>query len=140
MVLTVTITSCSKEFPNIPFNSKDLAISDCKTKGEITREFDSEYITLTVIDDYFLVYNHFNTIFNCDPGQITLYIDNSNNTITIEENELIKGMHCLCPYDIKCVLGPLHYGKYSCLFKKAGITFKEFSLDFNKSTNIRIDL
>ena len=140
MALTGTITSCGKEFPNVSFNSKDLVISDCKTKGEITKGFDSEYITLKTIDEYSLLFNHINSIFNCDPGQITLSINKSDNTITIEENELIKGMHCLCPYDIKCAIGPLHYGQYSILFKKAGITFKEYSLDFNKSTNIRIDL
>ena len=140
MALAVTITSCSKEFPNDPFQSRDLLISDCKTKGGISKGYDAEYITLITHEDYFILINHVNSLFNCDPGQITLTVDKEDNTITLDENELMKGMHCLCPYDLTCTVGPLHYGQYNMIFKKAGVTLKEYSLDFNKSTNIRIDM
>lgn len=140
MVLTVTIISCSKEFPNDPFQSKDLLISSCKTKGGPAKGYDPEYITLKTHDDYYILFNHINSLFNCDPGQITLTVDKEDNTITIDENELMKGVHCICPYDLSCTIGPLPYGHYSMIFKKSGMTFKEYPMDFTKSTNIRIDI
>ena len=140
MVMAVTISSCTKEFQNDPFAIKNYSVSDCKLQGGATKGFDPEYINLRTIDDYYILLDHINSVFNCDPGEITLSIDNSDDTLTIDENESKNGMHCLCPYDIKCTIGPLHYGKYPVVFQKAGVTFKEYSLDFNKSTNIRIDI
>ena len=138
LVLTMVITSCKKEFPDDPLAIKDLSVSDCKGKVDLVKSLDQEYITIKTIDDYYLLFNHINSIFNCDPGQITVSIEISSNTITIKEDESKAGLRCICPYDITFKLGPLQYGTYTVVFQKGGQTFKEYSLDYDKSTNIKI--
>ena len=138
--LAITVTSCKKEFPNDSLAIKYLSVSDCKTKGDLIKGFDPEYITLKTVDDFYLQFNHFNSIFNCDPGQITVSIEISSTSITLNENEAKAGANCICPYDIVFSLGPLEYGSYSIIFQKGGLTFQEYSLDYNSRTNEKIDL
>jgi len=140
LLLTVSITSCNKEFPNEPLSIKDISVSDCKTKGGSSKGIDPDYITLKTVDDYYLLINHINAMFNCQPGQITIAISFSSNEITMDENESSSLADCICPYDIEFKLGPLQYDTYTLKFKRAGFTFKEYTLDFKKSTDIKIDL
>ena len=140
LLLIVGLTSCKKEFPNDPLSIKDLSVSDCKTKGGSSNGIDPEYITLKTVDDYYLLVNHINAMFNCEPGQITVTIKISSNEISMDENESSSLADCICPYDIDFKLGPLQYDTYILKFKKGGLTFKEYTLDFKKSTDIKIDL
>jgi len=140
LLLIVALTSCKKEFPNDPLSIKDLSVSDCKTKGGSSKGIDPEYITLKTVDDYYLLVNHINAMFNCEPGQITVTIEISSNEISMEEDESSSLADCICPYDIDYKLGPLQYGTYILKFKRGGLTFKEYTLDFKKSTDIKIDL
>lgn len=140
LLLIVALTSCKKEFPNDPLSIKDLSVSDCKTKGGSSKGIDPEYITLKTVDDYYLLVNHINAMFNCEPGQITVTIEISSNEISMEEDESSSLADCICPYDIDFKLGPLQYGTYILKFKRGGLTFKEYTLDFKKSTDIKIDL
>ena len=140
LLLIVSITSCNKEFPNDPLSIKDLSVSDCKTKGGYSKGIDPEYITLKTVDDYYLLINHINAMFNCEPGQITVTINVSSNEISMDENESSSLANCICPYDIDFKVGPLQYGTYNLKFKRAGFTFKEYTLDFKRSTDIKIDL
>jgi hypothetical protein len=140
LILTFAVTSCKKEFPDDPFALKDLSVSDCKTKADNAKGLEQEYITLKTIDDYYLLFNHFNSIFNCEPGEITVSVEITSNEISITEKESTAMANCVCPYDLEFKLGPLQYGSYKIIFKKAGLIFKEYNLDFKKSTDIKIDL
>jgi len=140
LIIIAGMTSCKKEFPDDPLAINDIIISDCKTLGESSNEIDSGYITLKTIDDYFLLVNHINAMFNCEPGQISVTIYVSLNEISMDENESSSLANCICPYDIDFKLGPLQYGNYILKFKRGGLIFKEYSLDFKKSTDIRISL
>jgi hypothetical protein len=140
LLLTIALTSCKKTFPDDPLAISGLSVSDCKTKGEPSKGFDSEYITLKTVDDFYLQFNHVNSIFNCLPGQITISLSISADKITINEEESESSANCICPYDVEFKLGPLKAGVYLINFQKSGSTFKEYSLDFKKSTNIRIDI
>ena len=140
LLLIVSITSCNKEFPNDPLSIKDLSVSNCKTKGGSSKGIDPEYITLKTVDDYYLLINHINAMFNCEPGQITVTINVSSDEISMDENESSSLANCICPYDIDFKLGPLQYGTYILKFKRAGFTFNEYTLDFKRSTDIKIDL
>jgi len=139
-LLFLSFTSCNKEFPKDPLSIKDLSVSDCKTKGVSFGGIDPEYITLKTVDDYYLLVNHINAMFNCQPGQITVAVSFSSNEITMDENESSSLADCICPYDIDFKIGPLQYGTYILKFKRAGFLFKEYTLHFKKSTDIKIDL
>jgi len=140
VVLAIALDSCKKEFPNDPLAIKDLLVSECKTNGDIVKGTDQEYITVKTVDDFYLLFNHINSIFNCDPGQITVSIEILSNTITLNEDETQSGVRCYCPYDIEFKLGPLQYDTYSIILQKGGLTYKEYTLDFNKSTDIKINI
>lgn len=141
--LIVSSISCKKESTNDPMSIYDLSVDGCKpmeddAKGD--NPFPAEYITLKTIDNYYLLFNHINTIFNCQPGQITVTLSISNDTITLNEEESEYSADCVCPFDITFKLGPLEEGIYTIMFQKFEGTFKKYSLDFNKSSDIRIDL
>lgn len=143
LILTIALISCKKEFPKDALAIKNLSVDGCKSieddaKGD--NPFPSEYITLETVDDFYIHFNHINGIFNCDPGQINVSIDISSTIITINENETKAGADCMCPYDVVFSLGPLEYRTYTIILQKNGGDFKEFSLDYNRSTNIRIDI
>jgi hypothetical protein len=132
--LVIGIISCKKEFPNGPLLVKDLSVGDCKSKGSISNIFDPEYITLKTTDDYYILFEHINSIFNCDPGEITVSTNMSGDTMIINENETKAGADCICSYDITFKIGPLQHGTYPLKFNKGGLIFKEFVLDFTSST------
>jgi hypothetical protein len=140
LILIFAFTSCKKEFPNDPLSLTNFSISDCKTKGASVKGTGNEYITLQTVNDYYLLFSHINSVFNCQPGQITISLEISADTITINEDETDASANCICPYDLKFRLGPLKYANYTVVFQKFGITFKEYSLEFKKSTNVKIDL
>ena len=133
-------TSCKKEFPDDPFALTDLLVNGCKTKGDNAKGAEQEYITLKTVDNYYLLFKHINSIFNCVPGQIYVTADISSNKITITEIETDPIANCVCPYDLEFKIGPIQYGTYSLIFTKAGLIFKEYSLDFKNSTDIQVDL
>jgi len=139
LISIFAFTSCKKEFPDDPFASTDLSVSDCKTKGDNTKGADQEFITIKTIDDYYLLLNHFNSVFNCEPGEITVSVEITSNEITITEKESSSLANCVCPYDLEFKIGPLQYGDYHLVFKKAGLIFKEYNLNFKKSTDIQIN-
>jgi len=136
----VSSISCNKDVPNDPIAVKDLSVSDCKSKSGNAKGIGKEYITIKTVGDFYLIINHFNSMFNCHPGEITVAIDITSNIISMDENESSSLANCICPYDINFRLGPLMYGTYILNFKKGGLTFKEYTLNFRKSTDIRIDL
>lgn len=140
VLLTISILSCKKELPNDPLAIKDLSVSGCKSKNTAKNIFGAEYITLKTIDDFYIQLDHINSIFNCEPGQITVTINVSSDVISMDENESSSAADCICPNDLSFKLGPLQYGTYFLNFQKGGLTFKEYTLDFNKSTDIKIDL
>jgi len=139
LISVFAFSSCKKEFPDDPFALTDLSVSGCNTKGDNTKGSEQEYITLKTLDDYYLLFNHINSIFNCEPGEITVSAEIISNEITITENESTAMANCVCPYDLEFKLGPLQYGDYHFIFTKAGLTFKEYNLDFKKSTDTQID-
>lgn len=140
VVFTVAITSCKKEFPDDPLAINNLTVSDCKTEGDNVNGIFAEYITLRTVDNYYLQYNHINSMFNCALGQITVSIEISSSAISINEKETSSLANCICPYDLEFRLGPLQYGSYTIKFQKGGGTFMEYSLDFKKSTDVKIDI
>jgi len=140
LISIFAFTSCKKEFPDDPLALTDLSVYGCKTKGDNTKGAEQEYITLKTVDDYYLLFSHINSIFNCEPGEITVSVEIISNEITITEKESTAMANCVCPYDLEFKLGPLQYGDYHLIFKKAGLTFKEYNLDFKKSTDIQIDI
>ncbi len=140
LFITIALTSCKKEFPDDPLAIDKLSISDCKTKGDNSKAADPEYITIKTVDDYYLHFSHINSILNCEPGKITVAIEIKSDTISVNETEESSLANCVCPYDIEFRLGPLEYGVYPVKFQKGGLTFKEYSLNYNKSTNVRIDI
>lgn len=140
LIFTFALSSCKKEFPGEPLAIKNLSVSDCKSVGINKNGTVIEYITLKTVDDYYIHVNHINSIFNCEPGQITIKVDISSTTITFNEDETSSLANCICPFDLEFTLGPLHYGNYTLIFQKGGVTFKEYSMDFKKSTDIQIDI
>jgi hypothetical protein len=138
--IAVALTCCKKGFPDDPLALSNLTVSDCKSKGDNTKATDPEYITIKTVNDYYMQFNHFNSLMNCEPGQITISIEIKADTIFVDENEETSIANCICPYDLEFRLGPLHYGDYPVRFKKGGIIFKEYSLNFNKSTDVRVDI
>lgn len=140
IILMIAFGSCKKEFPNDPLAITDLSASDCKTKGSSVKATGEEYISLQTVNDFYLLFSHINSIFNCHPGQITISLEISADTIKINEDETEAGANCICPYDIKFKIGPLKYGTYIIIFQKGGLTFKEYSLDYKKTTNVKVDI
>jgi hypothetical protein len=140
VILSITLTSCKKEFPNDPLAMSDLSVTGCKTKGDNAKAVDPEYITIKTIDNYYLRVSHINSFFNCEPGEITVSTEISSDRITINEDETTSSANCICPYDVVFKLGPLEYGPYTIIFQKGGLTFKEYSLTYKKSTDVRIDI
>jgi hypothetical protein len=140
LILAAGVTCCKKGFPDDPLALSNLTVSDCKSKGDDTKASDPEYITLKTVKDYYLQFNHFNSLMNCEPGQITVSVEIVADTIFIDENEETSAADCICPYDLEFRLGPLHYKDYPVRFQKGGLTYKEYSLSFNKSTDVRIDI
>ncbi len=138
--VTIAISSCKKSFPDNPLAVDNYTVSGCKTKGDNAPAGDAEFITIKTVDDYYLLFNHINSVFNCEPVEITIAIEIRADTITINENERQGTANCVCPYDLEFRLGPLHYGKYFTVFKKGGLEFKTYSLDFKRSTDVQIDL
>jgi len=134
----MTFTSCKKEIADDLIT--DLTVSECKGRTYLPKGSSEEYITIKTVEDVYLLFSHINSIFNCDPGEITVTADITSGTITIEEKESKAGLRCICPYDITFKLGPLEYGNYNIIFQKEGNTFKEYSLDFNESTDVKIDI
>lgn len=140
LAAAAAITSCRKGFPDNPLSVDNYTVSDCKTKGANGSADDAEFITIKTVDDYYLLFNHINSVFSCEPGEITIAIDIRADTISINEDETGGTVNCVCPFDLEFRLGPLHYGKYFTVFKKGGLEFKTYSLDFRKSTDVQIDL
>jgi hypothetical protein len=140
LFLILTSTSCKKEFPDNPLTIDNLSVSDCKSVGLNKGSTSPMYITLKTVNDYYIQYEHINSWFNCEPGQLTISFEMSSNSITLDENESSSSTDCICPYDISCRIGPLQYGTYSIMCKKGGVTFKELTFDFKKSMNVQIDL
>jgi len=140
LILTIAFTSCKKEFPKDPLAMSDLSVAGCKTKSDNAKSFDTEYITIKTVDNYYLRFSHINTLFNCEPGEITVSVSISSDRITINENETKSLANCICPYDIVFNLGPLEYGAYTIIFQKGGLTYKEYLLTYKKSTDARIDI
>jgi hypothetical protein len=83
LILTFLVSSCNKEISNGPVIVTELSYGDCKTKGSNATIFDPEYITLKTIGDYILC-DHINSIFNCDPGKIIVSVQISGDTIIID--------------------------------------------------------
>ena len=140
LALAAVLLSCKKEFPADPPGVKDLTVSGCKTKGETFKGDEPEYITFKTVNDFYLLVNHINSMFNCEPGEIIVSLEITGNTITIDENESTSLVNCICPFDVEFKLGPLEYGDYTLIFQKGGWTFKKYSLDFKKSTDDRVDI
>jgi len=140
LFIAIALTSCKKEFPDDPLAIDKLSVSDCKTKGDNSKAADPEYITIKTVDDYYLKFSHINSILNCEPGIITVGIEIKSDTISVNETEESSLANCVCPYDIEFRLGPLEYGIYPVKFQKGGNTFIEYSLNYNKSTDVRIDI
>jgi hypothetical protein len=138
--ITIGISSCKKSFPDDPLAVDNYTVSDCKTNSGNSTADDAEFITIKTVDDYYLLFNHINSVFNCEPGEITVAIEIRADTISINENETMGSANCVCPYDLEFRLGPMHYGKYITVFRKGGLEFKTYSLDFRKSTDVQIDL
>lgn len=140
-LVTVTlIFGCKKEFPDEPFTLMDLVVGECKAKGNDAKGSEQEYLIIRTVDDYYIQVNHFNSLFSCEPGEISVSVEITGDTITLNENESMSQTNCVCPYDIEFRLGPLDYGDYFMIFQKAGWTFKEYTVDFRKSTDIEIDI
>ncbi len=140
LVLAVALPFCKKGFPDDPLAVGNFTVSDCKTKGDNAKGTGPEYITIKTVNDYYLLFNHINSIFNCEPGQLTVSIEIKADTIFVDENEESSLANCICPYDLEFRLGPLHYGDYPVRFQKGGLTYKEYSLTYNKSTDVKIDI
>ena len=139
-ILIIALTSCKKEFPKDTLAMSDLSISDCKAKGDATERIEPEYITVMTVNDYYILFNHLNSVFNCEPGEIIVSAEVSSNTITIKEDAAKAEANCVYPFDIEFRLGPLGYGNYKIIFQKGGVTFKEYSLTYKRSTVFRIDI
>jgi hypothetical protein len=140
LIMISLTTVCKKGSSNDPLTIMNLSVSDCKNKGVSEKGVDSEYITIRTVNDSYLGINHISSIFNCQPGEITMTINASGNEISLDENESSHSVNCVCPYDIYFTLGPLRYGTYILKFQKGGQTFKEYTIDFQKSSDIKIDL
>lgn len=140
LLLTALCSSCKKAFPDDPLSVSDYSVSSCKGRIELKKGDISEYITLKTVNTYYLKYTHVNSMFNCSPGEITVSLSYSPGSFVIDENESQAGERCICPYDLQFTLGPLEYGTYAIEFQKAGVTFREYLLDFTKSTDVRIDI
>jgi len=140
LILIFTSTSCKKEFPDNPLTIDKLSVSDCKSVGLNKGSTSPMYITLKTVNDYYIQYDHINSWFNCEPGQITISFKMSSDSISLDENESSSAANCICPYDINCRIGPLQYGTYSIKCQKSGVTFEELTFDFKKSMNVQIDL
>lgn len=140
LLMAVLSLSCKKEFPDDPLSVSDYSVSSCKGRIELKKGEMPEYITLKTVNNYYLKFTHVNSMFNCSPGEITVSLSYSPGSVVIDENESQAGERCICPYDLQFTLGPLEYGSYKIEFQKAGVTFKEITVDFNRSTDIRIDI
>lgn len=140
LLLSALILTCNKEFPDEPLSVSDYTVSACKGRMEQGKGDIPEYILLKTVDKYYLRFTHINSMFNCSPGEITVSVSYSPGSVLIDENESQAGERCICPYDLNFTLGPLEYGTYEIVFQKAGVTFRKYSLDFSKSTDVRIDI
>lgn len=141
LILSAAITSCKKEFPDDPLGLRDLSISSCKSKGEEAKGIDDpEFISIKTIDDYYILFKHVNSMFNCEPGQITISLEIEADTILIDEKEETSLANCVCQYDLEFRLGPLQYGEYLIRFQKGGSLLKEYTLNFRKSTDVVVEI
>ena len=78
---------------------------------------------------------HVNSIFNCEPGQLSVDIKIQNDTIVINEAEESALANCICPYDFNFRIGPMDYGIYNFILKKDGLLYIRFSINFKSKTD-----
>jgi len=138
IILLTCIISCENpEFPKDPFSIDNVEYGSCKTnlKSDI-----DEYILLVVKNDYYIAASHINSMFNCVPGQIIVESTLDGDIISINEYETEGLANCICPYDLAFTVGPLQYGKYTVVIKKAGLDLTQFDITFSSKMDIRIDI
>jgi hypothetical protein len=138
LIFLATCFSCDKsEFPSKNFSVDEIYYGDCKT---VTKSVLNEYLELTTINNYYLAISHINAMFNCVPGQIIVDAILEDNIISINEYSTENSADCICPYDLSFSIGPLQYDTYKLSVKQANYEILNVEIDFNKNTDLKIDI
>ncbi len=130
IVFILLLTCCEKETSHKILSVGQITYGDCKPATKKSGE--SEYIEYKTVDGDYLHINHFNAVFNCEPGQIFVSAELIHDSIVVDEYEETALVNCICPYDLSYQIGPLNYGRYIIRILRGDI---EFSINFNSSTN-----
>jgi len=128
--LSLVLISCEKTYDLKNLKIDQISFSDCKTSNLIT-----ESISYKTVDKNYLSMTHVNSIFNCEPGQLSVDIKIQNDTIVINEAEESALANCICPYDFNFRIGPMDYGIYNFILKKDGLLYIRFSINFKSKTD-----
>lgn len=123
------LLSCEEEKTEIV---QDFEHSGCKP--ETKSAFNSETIRFKSLDKGQLLVEHFDTYFNCEPGEITVTAKINNKTIEIYEDETDHAADCICPYDLEFKINGIEYGENTVSIYL--MNSERFTFNINLTENI----
>jgi hypothetical protein len=93
------------------YSDSDSQISQMRTSGCKSAQWDNSNISITYVDS-FLHVNHSNALLNCNYDTVNVVMSIENNIITLQEKETPNNANCLCPVDINYTVGLVSPGAY----------------------------
>ncbi len=133
IVFIFVFASCEKNQNESVFKLKNFTHGECKRNN--SKSVKKEYVKYQFAAGNYLNISHFNTVFNCCPGNLTVNTQLNNGIIKIYEKEEKQDCKCICPYDFTYTLGPLDFGRYIVKVYKNNEKHTEFTIDFNADTD-----
>ncbi len=133
-ILLFFLASCKKEseIPTVispqKIEIKDVSSSGCKDVTQKSALWEQESIRLQMLSSGALKVTHYNTVFNCCPGE--LKVENQLVGDTLKLNEYVtEGLcDCICPYDIEFTLNRVGYQNYVFQILKEDLEYYQFNM------------
>ncbi len=133
-ILLFFLASCKKEaetptvIPSQKIEIKDVSNSECKNVTQKSVLWEQESIRLQMLSPKELKITHYNTIFNCCPGELKVEKLVVGDTLKLNEYITEGFCNCICPYDITCTLYGVNYQNYVFKILKENVGHYQFNM------------
>ena len=107
-------------------------------KSETKNKINVETIRFKILNNRQLYVEHFDTYFNCEPGEITVSAKINNTTIEIYEDESDHSADCICPYDLEFKINGIKYGENIISIFLMDSKRATFNINLNENTDTTI--
>ena len=132
------ISACDKPSQIVTLNH-DLMISDFNNSGcknHLRSTGSVESIHFKMLNGDILSIEHFNVLFNCEPGKITVNCEMiSNDHINIYEDEETDDANCICPYDLSFKINGIKAGENSISIYLMNLERLTYTLNLSNTTD-----